>query len=63
MNEEDARGDGRVEEEISENEVTSVEATEGDELPEFGSEDMFDRRDLSLSECVKESMRCERVDP
>ena len=63
MNEEDARGDGRVEDEMSEDEVTSVEATEGDELPEFGSEEMFDRRDLSLSECVKESMRCERVEP
>ena len=45
MNEEDARGDGRVEDE-----VTSVEATEGDELPELGSEEIFDRRDLSLSE-------------
>ena len=63
MNEEDARGDGRVEDEMREEEVTSVEATEGDELPECGSEEIFDRRDLSLSECVKESMRCERVDP
>ena len=50
MNEEDARGDGRVEDEMSEDEVTSVEATEGDELPECGSEEIFDRRDLSLSE-------------
>ena len=57
MNEEDARGDGRVEDEMREDEVTSVEAAEGDELPELGSEEMFDKRDLSLSECVKESMR------
>ena len=57
MNEEDARGDGRVEDEIREDEKTSVEAAEGDELPELGSEEMFDKRDLSLSECVKESMR------
>ena len=56
MNEEDARGDGRVEDEIREDEVTSVEAAEGDELPELGSEEMFDKRVLSLSECVKESM-------
>ena len=56
MNEEDARGDGRVEDEMREDEVTSVEAAEGDELPELGSEEMFDKRDLSLSECVKESM-------
>ena len=56
MNEEDARGDGRVEDEIREDEVTSLEAAEGDELPELGSEEMFDKRDLSLSECVKESM-------
>ena len=56
MNEEDARGDGRVEDEIREDEVTSVEAAEGDELPEHGSGEMFDKRDLSLSECVKESM-------
>ena len=50
MNEEDARGDGRVEDEMREDEVTSVEVTEGDELPELGSEEIFDRRDLSLSE-------------
>ena len=50
------RGDGRVEDEIREDEVTSVEAAEGDELPELGSEEMFDKRVLSLSECVKESM-------
>ena len=56
MNEEDARGDGRVEDEMREDEVTSVEAAEGDELPELGSEEMLDRRVLSLSECVKESM-------
>ena len=57
MNEEDARGDGRVEDEIREDEVTSVEAAEGDELPEVGSEEMFDNRDLNLSVCVKDSMR------
>ena len=57
MNEEDARGDGRVEDEMREDEVTSVEAAEGDELPELGSEEMSDKRDLSLSVCVKESMR------
>ena len=57
MNEEDARGDGRVDDEISEDEVTSVEAAEGDELPEVGSEEMFDNRDLNLSVCVKDSMR------
>ena len=57
MNEDDARGDGRVDDEMSEDEVTSVEAAEEDELPELGSEEMFDKRDLSLSECVKESMR------
>ena len=57
MNDEDARGDGRVEDEMSEDEVTSVEAAEGDELPELGSEEMFDKRDLNLSVCVKESMR------
>ena len=56
MNEEDARGDGRVEDEIREDEVMSVEEAEGDELPDIGSEEMFDKRDLSLSECVKESM-------
>ena len=56
MNEEDARGDGRVEDEIREDEVMSVEEAEGDELPELGSEEMLDRRVLSLSECVKESM-------
>ena len=57
MNEEDARGDGRVDDEMSEDEVTSVEAAEDDELPEVGSEEMFDNRDLNLSVCVKESMR------
>ena len=57
MNEEEARGDGRVEDEMREDEVTSVEAAEGDELPELGSVEMLDKRDLSLSECVKESMR------
>ena len=57
MNEEDARGDGRVEDEMRKDEVTSVEAAEGDELPEIGSVEMFDKRDLSLSVCVKESMR------
>ena len=56
MNEEDARGEGRVEDEMREDEVISVEAAEGDELPELGSEEMLDRRVLSLSECVKESM-------
>ena len=56
MNEEDARGEGRVEDEMREDEVISVEAAEGDELPEHGSEEMLDRRVLSLSECVKESM-------
>ena len=52
MNEEDARGDGRVDDE-----KTSVEAAEGDKLPEVGSEEMFDNRDLNLSVCVKESIR------
>ena len=56
MNEEDARGEGRVEDEMREDEVISVEAAEGDELPELGSEEMIDRRVLNLSECVKESM-------
>ena len=56
MNEEDARGEGRVEDEMREDEVISAEAAEGDELPELGSEEMLDRRALSLSECVKESM-------
>ena len=56
MNEEDARGEGRVEDEMREDEVISVEAAEGDELPELGSEEMLDRRVLSLSECVKESI-------
>ena len=42
---------------MREDEVTSVEAAEGDELPELGSEEMFDKRDLNLSVCVKESMR------
>ena len=50
MNEEDARGDGRVDDEMREDEVTSVGATKGDEFPELGSEEMFERRDLSLSE-------------
>ena len=58
MNEEEARGDGKVDEEMSEEEVTSVEGVEeGDELPEVGREEMFDSRDLNLSVCVKESMR------
>ena len=56
MNEEDARGEGRVEDEMREEEVISAETAEGDELPELGSEEMLDRRVLSLSECVKESM-------
>ena len=56
MNEEDARGEGRVEDEMREDEVTSFETAEGDELPELGSEEMLDRRVLNLSECAKESM-------
>ena len=35
MKEEDARGEGRVEDEMREDEVTSFETAEGDELPEL----------------------------
>ena len=62
MNEDDARGDGRVDDEMSEEEVTSAEAAEGDEVPEIGREEMFDSSDLSLSVLVKDSMRLERVE-
>ena len=50
MNEEEARGDGKVVEEVREEEVTSVEVVEDtDELPEVGRDEIFDSRDLNLS--------------
>ena len=50
MNEEEARGDGKVVEEAREEVVTSVEAVEDeDELREVGRDETLDSSDLSLS--------------